>query len=134
MSSSANSDNLINLPTIGSRQVNLREFTFLDPSNTAGSLVVKADPKGYAHENKQFITALITMIQVSNGDSGIVANHAWLMSEGFRFHNVSCKEAYDAFWKAYADPFLSGGRIEFRNIMKHVEERRQDPASIYDNW
>ena len=132
MNSSANSDTRVThtpKPT-----ENLWSYNFPDPSDTTGTLVVKADPKSYACENKPFVAALITAIQVANNDTEIRGHDAWMLSEGFRFHNVRCKEAYDAFWKAYADPFLSGGRIEFRNIMKHIEERRQDPASIYDNW
>jgi hypothetical protein len=32
----------------------------------------------------------------------------------------------DAFWKAYGDPYVSGGIIEFRHLMKHVNEARKE--------
>jgi len=39
-------------------------------------------------------------------------------------NKVTIKELYDAFWKAYGDPYVGKDGIAFRHLWKHIEKAR----------
>lgn len=91
--------------------------------NKFGSLVVAKDEN--AHESTELLASLNMMLAHSSGDEATPKPQMMMMREAMKRNAVTCEEAIEAFWKAYADPYVSQGRIEFRHMWKHIEKMRK---------
>jgi hypothetical protein len=87
---------------------------------------LECDPNRQAHEVPQVFAGLNTMIAHSAGIEKIPKADMMMIREAMRRNKMTIKEAIDGFWKAYGDPYVPQGRIEFRHIWKHVEKERQE--------
>lgn len=55
-----------------------------------------------------------------------------MVTHAFDRFKVTFDEAMDAVWKAYADPFVSNGKIEFRHLWKHIEKDREEKGERFN--
>lgn len=87
--------------------------------------VYEVDNNKPAHEQKDFMAGFTVMILASSGRKEFDNNYeVALLREAFKRHDIKPKEAIDAFWKAYGDPYVKAGEIRFRNLWKYIEEAR----------
>lgn len=78
-----------------------------------------------AAEQPEFMAAFSLMILAGSGRSDFTNDHELaLLREAFRRHEVKPAEAVDAFWKAYGDPYVKAGHIQFRHLWKYIEAER----------
>ena len=78
-------------------------------------------------DNKESIAALFTLLGLTNGEDDMPRVKKLMIYEAIRQNGLTNDEAHNAFWKAYGDPYLPSGQIEFRHLMKYVTEMRESP-------
>lgn len=81
--------------------------------------------------SKDALPSLSLMLAYASGRSHLPDGEAGLLAIAMQRYKVTVEEAMDAFWKAYADPFVSQGRIEFRHLWKHIEDTRGTKQKHY---
>lgn len=86
--------------------------------------VLEVNPRLPVHENAEFLKGLTLMIAVSAGKKKLSKLEKWMLVEACEKHQVMPKEAYQAFWKAYGDPYVGKEGIQFRHLWKHIEKSR----------
>lgn len=64
------------------------------------------------------------MLAHSSARESLRDGEVQLLHHAIKLNKITVDEAMAAFWKAYADPFVSQGRIEFRHLWKYIEETR----------
>lgn len=106
-------------------------YKAVQPDSAGGTRIVKfnADPDALLIKEKAAAEQFFTLLAVANGDEADKGRRL-LFYMALQQHDVTVDEAYKAFWKAYADPYLTAGRIEFRNLMKYINEHR-DESRLY---
>ena len=60
----------------------------------------------------------------NSGNTELTTPQMLMIQEGLRQNKVTVDEAMVSFWKAYVDPYVSGGRVELRHMMKYIEQIR----------
>ncbi len=86
-----------------------------------GVLAIKADCPAIS---KEAFPPLTAMMAHASGRKAIPDGEVNLLYIALEKNNVTVDEAMEAFWKAYADPYVSQGRIEFRHLWKYIEKSR----------
>jgi hypothetical protein len=86
---------------------------------------IEANPDYVISKEPVALGSLMLLMQEASRQDMTVTQQL-LIAEAMRQNCVTVKEAMDAFWKAYGDPYVSGGIIEFRHLMKHVNEARKE--------
>jgi hypothetical protein len=86
--------------------------------------MMKIDNSIPAAENTDFLKGMTMMIAVSSGKENLSKLEKWMLIEACEKQNVMPKEMYDAFWKAYSDPYVPKTGIEFKHLWKHIEKDR----------
>lgn len=78
-----------------------------------------------AHNNKDFMTGFSHMLLSSRKKSEWSNSHEFpMIREAAKQNEVTCKELYNAFWKAYSDQYTPASGIEWRHLWKHIEKMR----------
>lgn len=77
------------------------------------------------HENQKAFSYLMKLMSFAC-DTSYEAREMFLMKESMRRFNVKPIEAIEGFWRAYSDPYVKDGRIEWRNLWKHIQEYRNE--------
>ena len=95
--------------------------------NAVGEIItVELNPESLANEPKTLsvITSMISLSgeQMTKGQIG-------MLSLAISNNNVKTKEIIPAFWHAYGYPYVSGGRIEFRHLMKYITTARNSASN-----
>lgn len=81
---------------------------------------------------KQVLAPLELMLAHASNREALGDGEFNLLGQALKRFNVTADEVFDAFWKAYADPYVSQGKIEFRHLWKHIEkERHKEPTPQY---
>lgn len=104
-----------NLTTTSNGRSQLQEFDF-------ACAKISAPPKQPIDD--QGSKVLIKAISIANGEK-MNADQIKLFRQACRKNRITNEEAWEAFWRAYGDPYVSGGVIGFRHINKHVQEYRE---------
>lgn len=71
------------------------------------------------------------MLAHASNRSKLYNGEAVLLAEAFRRFEVTADEAFEAFWQAYSDPYVSQGKVEFRHLWKYIEQRRGGPEKLF---
>lgn len=83
---------------------------------------------------KQVLAPLELMLAHASNREALGDGEFNLLAEALKRFNITVDELFDAFWKAYADPFVSQGKIEFRHLWKHIkQEREKEPVPQYQS-
>lgn len=85
--------------------------------------LVRVNPNSPAVAEKSFLP-LSLMLAHSRGADSLPDGESSLLYLALESYEVTTDEAMKAFWRAYADPYVSQGRIEFRHLWKHISEWR----------
>lgn len=85
---------------------------------------VQLNPNGTATSEDTF-AMLSYMMAAGSGRDELATGETSMLAIALRENNVTTDEVMKAFWRAYGDPYLPGGRIEFRHLMKYINERRK---------
>ena len=103
---------------------NLKTYKILAPNgDIEGDLTV--DPMTAACRPK-IMAPLVLMLAHSSGRESLGDGEFRLLAIALERNRVTADEVFNAFWKAYADPYVSQGKIEFRHLWKHIEQSRED--------
>jgi hypothetical protein len=86
---------------------------------------IEANPDSVINSEPVALASLMLLMQEASRQDMTISQQL-LIAEAMKQNDVTVKEAMDAFWKAYGDPYVSGGIIEFRHLMKHVNEARKE--------
>lgn len=79
-----------------------------------------------AWKNKDFMAGFSHMLLSSRRQSQWNNDHEFAMiREAARNQGVTCRELYEAFWRAYSDHYTPASGIEWRHLWKHIEEMRK---------
>jgi hypothetical protein len=74
--------------------------------------------------DRDAIKSLFAMIAAANREQEFTEIQSDLFAEALLMFKISKKEAQQAFWKAYADPYKPQGKIEFCHLWKYISEER----------
>lgn len=85
--------------------------------------LLKANPNG-SIVSDETLPAFSLMLAHASGRSNIPDGEFSLLAIALKQNEVTVDEAFEAFWKAYGDPYVSQGRIEFRHLWKYISEKR----------
>lgn len=91
--------------------------------NNEGMVKVEVIPDEPITAQRDAVLAFVEMLAISS-PTEMSKGQKRLVHMALKQNKVTTREAFEAFWKAYGDPYLSGGRIEFRNLMKYITEMR----------
>lgn len=64
------------------------------------------------------------MLAHSSGRESLRDGEIQLLHHAVKRNQVTVDEIMEAFWRAYSDPYVSQGKIEFRHLWKHISEKR----------
>lgn len=77
------------------------------------------------HTNKEFFTSFTHMLIATRRIPEEISPYEIpMLHEAMKRENVMPEELYEAFWKAYRDPYVPNTGIEWRHLWKHIEESR----------
>ena len=86
-----------------------------------GAIEVSPNEKAVSSE---VFPALALMLCHASGRSELPRGEMNLLYLALDMNNITADEVMKSFWKAYGDPFVSQGKIEFRHLWKHIEKMR----------
>lgn len=106
------------------QSTSLKRYKTINPS-TGLIVSVQFNPKEPAYKNVDFVQTLSMLLATASNIPSLTVAQSSMLSIGLQANNVTIQEAMQSFWKAYGDPYVSGGRIEFRHLMKYITEARE---------
>lgn len=109
-------------------QARVKTYRMLDAKNEK-RVGIHAIPTELVTKQEDFEVYLIKMLEAANREE-MSRGEKILLHEALERNNVTVDEAYQAFWEAYGDPYLSGGSIRFRNMMKYIKDERGTLLSL----
>lgn len=89
---------------------------------------IKYDPDAIASTDEKFCKGMVYLMETQGANYDAIS--IWAFREACERNNVTCQELYDAYWKAYADPFVGKEGIQFRHLWKHIEQSRTGGSRI----
>ena len=101
---------------------NEKRYMVIAPEGDSAG-VVEANPDLPAY-SKEVFPSLVLMLAHASGRKALYDGEIQLLHHAMKHFNVTTDEAMTAFWEAYADPYVSQGKIEFRHLWKHIEKTR----------
>lgn len=92
----------------------------IEKSKQTGSLTsfISNPSDGLAVENRELIRQALPAFNLPS------APDKQIFMKALQKFAVTEKELYEAFWMAYADPYVPASGIEFRHLWKHIEVMR----------
>lgn len=103
-------------------RVERRSYEVIDPE-TGNRGRLELNPSALA-SNPQTLAVLSLLICLAADREELSAAETSLLSIAMDRHAVTNDEALTAFWRAYSDPYVSRGMIEFRHLWKYISEMR----------
>ena len=102
------------------------------PDGRGGFGLVTVTEKQLAHSSKDFFASFSHMMLTTRKSGGWNTEYeAGLFQQVLKMNEVTCKELYDSFFKAYSDQYTPSSGIEWRNLWKHIEEIRMGKDRTY---
>ena len=106
-----------------------KSYSVLSPDQQSEG-ILKADPDLPA-TYPTVLPCLSLMLAHASGREAIGDGEFNLLCMALDRFAVTTDEAMEAFWRAYADPYVSQGRIEFRHLWKYISDRRGEKVQTY---
>ena len=85
---------------------------------------IEANPNQSVLKNKEILGCFMILLSVANDVDEIPKRKKLMIYEAMRQNKLTVDETMTSIWKAYGDPFLPAGQIEFRHLMKYISETR----------
>lgn len=105
-------------------QTQLKAYKTIDP-NSGNIATIKLDPDQQAHKDPKAFAIISMLIANASGKEAQSKVETSMLALAMQANKVTVQEAMSAFWRAYGDPYVAGGRIEFRHLMKYIEQDRE---------
>jgi hypothetical protein len=84
----------------------------------------KYEPESLVVKYADSVLELAQMITLANKEAQMTEPALRLFAEALSRFQITHAEAFDGFWKAYADPYKPQGKIEFCHLWKYISEER----------
>lgn len=108
----------------------LKNYGIISPDGDAAG-VLSINPNAPACSD-QVLPPLTLMLAHASSRESLEDGEYQLLAMALKKFKVTADEVFTAFWRAYADPYVSQGKIEFRHLWKHIEaERNKEPEPPY---
>ena len=102
------------------------------PNGSGGFSLVEVSNNQLAHSSKDFFMAFSHMMLTTRKSGAWNTEYeSGLFQQVLKMNEVTCKELYDSFFKAYSDQYTPSSGIEWRNLWKHIEEARMGKDRTY---
>ena len=98
-----------------------RSYPVISEQGTPGRISLPPDDLA---ANPETVSILNLMISTAGGMDAMDDSAVTLLTLALREFSVTNDEVMNAFWRAYADPYVSQGKIEFRHLWKYISQSR----------